>query len=53
MIGGNKYYINHGLISIISRVISMPLAVIFNVISLARNLSSNDYGVIGLMLQIL
>lgn len=48
----NKYILKHGMISLIGRIISMPLAVLFNIF-IARSLSPSDYGVIGLMIQII
>lgn len=45
-----SYFIKHGLITLIGRIISIPLAVYFNIL-LANNLNTTDYGLIGFMIS--
>ena len=45
-----SFLIKHGILSLIGRVLSMPLAVYFNIL-LAKNLNTTDYGLIGLMIS--
>lgn len=47
-----NYYAKHGLISVIGRLLSLPCAIFFNIM-LARNLSPSDYGVIGIITQLI
>jgi len=47
-----NYYAKHGLISLFGRVLSLPSAILFNIL-LARILSPADYGVIGIVTQMI
>ena len=45
-----SFLIKHGILSFVGRVLSIPLAVYFNTL-LAKNLNTEEYGLIGLMIS--